>query len=81
MECVGYTFGDVITGKILHFPIGGEYYPSLTITTAPDSRLVIAKWGSAFAPTCSTRKYLLVGGQFAPLGPVEPHRADACRDY
>src|ERR1700751_4512276 len=33
--CVLYWYGDIRTGKIMTFPIGGEDYPGLTITTNP----------------------------------------------
>jgi len=81
MECVGYVFGDVRDGHIIHFPIGGEYYPSLALTTAPDSRLVIAKWGVPFAETCKSRKYVLIGNEFAALGQIETHRSSDCINY
>ena len=68
MECVTYLFGDVKDGSIISLPIGGEYYPSLTLTTAPDSRLVVAKWGDPLKNECTVRSYVLVGTRFSQVG-------------
>lgn len=81
MECVVYQFGDITNGNIITFPLGGEYYPSLELTTTPDSRLIIAKWGSVIESTCSTRAFVLIGNHFSPLGSIEKHKQIDCRNY
>jgi hypothetical protein len=73
--CVLYWYGDVRTGKIMTFPIGGENFPSLTLASDPGSRLVMAKWDDAQNGACTLRNYLLTGSQFLRVGPDRANRS------
>jgi|SRR5579863_8201470 len=42
--CVSVTLGDLSTGRIYDFPLGGEDYSILEFQVRPDSRLVKAHW-------------------------------------
>jgi len=77
MECLTYYFGDVRDGAIAVFPIGGEYYPSLTLVTAPDSRLIVANWGDPLGNQCTERQYILIGDRFSQVG-SDVHVARNC---
>jgi hypothetical protein len=68
MECLSYFFGDLRTGKILPFPIGGEYFPSLDLKGAPDSRLIVAKWGDPAGQSCTVRIYAMTVTKFEQVG-------------
>jgi len=43
-SCIFAPVGDVATGRVHRFPLGGEEYMSLTLKYRPDSRLVVAHW-------------------------------------
>lgn len=77
--CILYWYGDVRTGKIMTFPIGGENYPGLTLTSVPGSRLVIAKWDNPQNGFCMSRNYLLSGAQFFRSGSDRTARS-SCED-
>jgi hypothetical protein len=62
--CILYWYGELHTGRIETFPIGGENYPGLTLSTNPGSRLVVAKWDDPQSGACTSRSYLLRGAQF-----------------
>jgi hypothetical protein len=42
-ECIAYVIGDVATGRVFEFPLGGEYR-ELSLDTRPTSRLIVAEW-------------------------------------
>lgn len=77
--CILYWYGDVRSGKIITFPIGGEDYPGLMLASNPGSRLVIAKWDNPQTGACTTRSYLLSGDQFFRSGPDRTVRS-SCED-
>jgi hypothetical protein len=67
--CVIYVVGDLRSGELFNFPIGGEGYISLSLTYVPSSRLVLAKWDDSFeGQRCTIRPYLLSGKTFRQLG-------------
>lgn len=43
-ECISYVVGDVATGKVYNFPLGGEDYRQLSLNFRPASRLIVAEW-------------------------------------
>jgi hypothetical protein len=43
-SCIFAPVGDVGTGQVHRFPLGGEEYMSLTLKYRRDSRLVVAHW-------------------------------------
>lgn len=67
-QCTGVSFGDVANGKIIPFPLGGEDFPGLDLKTAPDSRLVVARWGSSFEHQCTQRQYVIQAARFVQVG-------------
>jgi hypothetical protein len=77
--CILYWYGDVRTGKIMTFPIGGEDYPDLTLTSTPGSRLLIAEWDNPQSGACTSRSYLLSGDQFFRSGPDRTMRSSCER--
>jgi len=48
--CTFNVVGDVRSGRLFDFPIGGELYQSLEIITRPNSRLMVARWGASWTP-------------------------------
>lgn len=77
MQCVIYWFGDLRTGKIINFPIGGEYFPELQLTTAPDTKLIIARWGSSLDNKCTMRVYAFEQGTFKQIG-LDRSKSSSC---
>ncbi|SLK09520.1 hypothetical protein SAMN06295987_11010 [Novosphingobium mathurense] len=65
--CTFSWVGDLRTGKIISFPIGGEDYPELDIKTAPNSRVVIARWTNYEHSDCIARPYAFDGQRFAQI--------------
>lgn len=63
--CTWNVVGDLRTGQLMDFPLGGEEYQGLSILTDPKSRLFTAKWGFN---ACVTRTYSLEGARFVQLG-------------
>lgn len=43
-ECVSYVVGDVASGRVFKFPLGGEETLELRLETRPASRAIIARW-------------------------------------
>ena len=43
-QCVNYVIGDVSTGRVFKFPLGGEEYLELELVAKPKSRAIVAKW-------------------------------------
>ena len=43
-ECVDYVIGDVATGRVFGFPLGGENNLELGLDTRPTSLLIVARW-------------------------------------
>ncbi len=76
-QCIFYWIGDLRTGKILDFPIGGEYFPELQLTAAPDTKLIIARWGSSMDNKCTMRVYALEEGAFRQLG-LDRSKSSSC---
>ncbi len=46
-DCVSYILGDLKTGHLTDFPLGGETNADLTLQYRPNSRLVKAQWNVA----------------------------------
>jgi hypothetical protein len=63
--CTWNIVGDVRTGHLIEFPLGGETYQGLTILTDPKSRLFTARWDFE---RCTTRTYSLEGTRFVQVG-------------
>lgn len=63
--CTTNIVGDVRTGQLLSFPLGGEEYQGLDIAAEPRSRLFTARWGF---DDCTTRTYALEGVRFVRVG-------------
>jgi hypothetical protein len=45
-DCSDYVIGDVVTGRVFRFPLGGDYNLQLDLDTKPTSRLIVARWFS-----------------------------------
>jgi|tagenome__1003787_1003787.scaffolds.fasta_scaffold20940964_1 hypothetical protein len=43
-ECVNYVIGDIVTGRVFKFPLGGEDNLELRLDAKPTSRLIVARW-------------------------------------
>lgn len=76
-SCSFHWIGDVRSGKILPFPVGGEDYPETEIITKPDARLMVVKWGAYGDDDCHARLYALTNGQFKQIGP-DRHKGSGC---
>ncbi|WP_293982494.1 hypothetical protein [Sphingobium sp.] len=66
--CTFNVVGDVQTGELFEFPIGGEFYQSLEIITRSNSRLMVARWGASYDNECTGRIYALQGTKFTQIG-------------
>lgn len=66
--CTWNLVGNLRTGNIVEFPIGGEEYPGVEIITDPKSRLFTVKWGNVAFTTCKTRLYSFDGLRFTQIG-------------
>jgi hypothetical protein len=66
--CTFNIVGDVRTGQLMEFPLGGETYQGLSILTDPKSKLFTARWGF---DNCTTRTYSLEGTRFVKIGADE----------
>lgn len=62
--CTSNIVGDLRTGRLLDFPLGGEEYQGLDILTEPKSKLFVARWSNVAFTTCTTRYYTLEGARF-----------------
>ena len=64
--CVSVTLGDLKTGRIYDFPLGGEDNSMLRFQVRPDSRLVKAHWEKQDGPRvqCVFEDVLLTGTTF-----------------
>jgi hypothetical protein len=64
--CRSVTLGDLATGKILDFPLGGEENYNLEFQVQADSRLVKTEWEVlGNQTTCSTADLVLKGSAFS----------------
>lgn len=63
--CTWNIVGDIRTGQLMDFPLGGEEYQGLSILTDPKSSLFTAKWGF---DACIIRTYSLEGTRFVQIG-------------
>ncbi|CAN5118813.1 hypothetical protein BH10PLA2_BH10PLA2_00180 [soil metagenome] len=75
--CTFHWIGDVRSGKILPFPVGGEDYPQTEIITKPDARLLVVKWGDYGDNDCHARLYAFTNEQFKQIGP-DKHKGSGC---
>lgn len=66
--CTWNIVGDVRSGRLMEFPLGGEEYQGLDIITDPKSTLFIARWGDVAFSTCTTRLYSLESDRFVQVG-------------
>ena len=72
-DCVNFVMGDVITGKLYDFPIGGEGYYGLDLVYSEQSRTISAYWtDSVENRTCFYRNYVLTDTRFIPWSKVTP---------
>ena len=64
--CMFAYVGDVATGRIFDFPLGGEEHYMLQYETRPDSRLVKVTWNlmSNGRAQCVKEELVLKGGSF-----------------
>lgn len=69
--CTTNIVGNVRTGQLIEFPLGGEEYQGLDILTSPKSKLFTARWGF---DDCTTRTYSLEGTRFVQVGRDEYER-------
>lgn len=68
--------GDVSTGKVYAFPLGGEGNYSMSLYYLPNSRLVVAQWEEHEENRCYQARYIWTSGSFRlvekrVLGPRE----------
>lgn len=66
--CTQNIVGDVKTGQLFSFPLSGEAYQGLRISTSPTSRLFSASWGFN---DCTRLTYVLSGTKFVQIGKEE----------
>ena len=78
-SCTFSWVGDVRTGKIITFPLGGEDYPELQILTRPNNRLILTLWGSYSGESCTGRLYAFDGDKFVPAS-AERKSPNSCSD-
>lgn len=78
-SCKWSWVGDVRSGKIFEFPLGGESYPGLEIITAPNSRIVMVRWSNVEFSNCTTRLYSFNGARFRQVAP-DRHKETYCSD-
>lgn len=68
-NCVMTVMGDVKTGALSSFPIGGEGYNGLDMSFTADSRFVAVRWSSDFQRVdCIVQQYVLTGGKLVAHG-------------
>lgn len=70
--------GDVSSGKVYAFPLGGEDYYSMSLHYLANSRLVVAQWESLRENQCYQARYYWNGGSFDLLGKQIVGARDAC---
>jgi hypothetical protein len=78
-DCSSWNVGDLKTGYIYNFPLGGEDYVDLQLEFRAISRLVQASWNTSTDPAqahCQTEDLVWMGQAFAQ-GPVRD-RAGRC---
>jgi hypothetical protein len=64
--CRSVTLGDIASGKIYDFPLGGEENYNLEFQAQPNSRLVRTEWETlGNQTTCSTADLVLTGSHFS----------------
>jgi hypothetical protein len=67
--CTFNWLGDLRSGRIFEFPIGGEHYQGLRISTSTKDRQITASWSSdASWSDCNTRTYIFDGARFRQIG-------------
>jgi len=74
--CLNVVAGDVSTGRIYDFPLGGEDYMSLTLKYRRDSRLVVAYWLDGMR--CMSENVEWTGSGFRRHGQRDIGPEDAC---
>ncbi len=68
-DCAMVLIGDIQTGQLLDFPIGGEGYYSLSLTYHSGSRLVLATWNTSVEQEqCEAQQFVLTGTKILPVG-------------
>lgn len=72
-DCVNYVMGDMKTGQLYDFPIGGEGYYGLELSYYEGSRAVSAMWtDSVENRACFMQDYIFEGSRFIKFGTVFP---------
>jgi len=68
-NCVFFYIGDLITGQVSKFPLGGEANYNMQLQRRPNSRLVKASWApNGETGRCSSEDYVWSGGTWHGFG-------------